>query len=200
MYDRSVCTAYEEVAMKRWNGAGIWLAVAMLVSAKAAQAQASVYVEGSAYYLNNGPYTDFLEGGKAGVLFDLAQVWHDRITLSADLQGDIGYNGTEPAGGNYNSPGEYYDALTVGPRVSLKPLFYKLAPYAHLNIGFARYGDPINHSSTDTVIGGQAGVTRRLTSRLDGVLDYGYSYFGYNFGYYNPQSFSAGVVVHFTKR
>jgi hypothetical protein len=186
--------------MKSWNGASVLLAVAIMISAKAALAQASVYVEGSAYFLNNGPYTDFLEGGKAGVLFNLAQVWNDRITLSADFQGDFGYNGTEPAGGNYNSPGESYDALTVGPRVSLKPLFYKLAPYAQLNIGFARYGDPINHSSTDTVVGGQAGVTRRLTPRFDAVLDYSYSYFGYNFGYYNPQSFSAGVVYHFAKR
>lgn len=186
--------------MKRWNCAGVLLAVAMVVSAKAAQAQASVYVEGSAYYLNSGPYTDFLEGGKAGVLFDLAQIWRDRIALSADFQGDLGYNGSKPAGGNYNSPGESYDALTVGPRLSLKPVFYKLAPYVQMNIGFARYGDPISHSSTDTVVGGQAGVTRRLTPRFDAVLDYSYSYFGYNFGYYTPQSFSAGVVYHFSKR
>lgn len=179
----------------------ILLAVAAIASAKTSQAQVAIYGEGTADYLNNGPYTNYLYGGTGGVLIDVAQFWHDRLTLSADLQDTFVFDYNAPpkySGGN--SPGESYNALTIGPRISLAPSLYKLAPFIQANVGFARYGDPTIHSSTDSVIGGQAGVTRQLTPRLDVVLDYSYTYFGYNAGYYSPQAFSAGVLFHFAKR
>lgn len=178
-------------------GLALLLSMAMLAPASALHAQASVYVEGTANYLDNGPYTDFLSGGTAGLMFDLVQTGHDNLTISVDLQGNFSVSGTEPVG---LSDRETYDAVTAGPRFSLKPHFFKLAPYAQLNVGFARYWDPLAHSTTDNVIGGQAGVARRLSSRFDAVVDYSYSHYGYNFGYYSPQTFSAGVVWHFVKR
>lgn len=183
--------------MRKLEGLILLLSVAMLAPAVKSHAQASVYVEGTADYLANGPYTDFLTGGTAGLMFDVVQTWHDNLTISVDFQGDFSVSGTEPAG---NSDRETYDALTVGPRFALKPHFFQLAPYAQFNVGFARYWDPLSHSTTDNVIGGQAGVTRRLSSRFDGVVDYSYSHYGYNFGYYSPQTFSVGVVYHFVKR
>jgi hypothetical protein len=93
-----------------------------------------------------------------------------------------------------------YDAITIGPRLALTPHFFKLSPYVQGNLGFARYHDPNTHSATDNVFGGQAGVTRRLTSRFDAVVDYSYSYFGFNSGFYHPQTFSVGAVYHFAKR
>jgi Outer membrane protein beta-barrel domain len=176
------------------------LAVGMLVPAKAMRAQVAIYGEGTADFLNNGPYTDFLYGGTGGVLVDLGS-WRNRITLSGDLQGDFVFDENPPlkyTGGN--SPGESYLAVTVGPRVTFTPHFFKLAPYIQANAGFARYGDPLVHSATDSVIAGQAGVMRRISPRLDGVLDYSYTYYGYNAGYYSPQAFRIGVVYHFAKR
>ena len=70
----------------------------MFGSVRQSQAQASVYGEATANYLNNGPYTDFLSGGVAGVLVNLALVWHDRLTISADAQGNFVLSGTEPVG------------------------------------------------------------------------------------------------------
>jgi opacity protein-like surface antigen len=173
----------------------------MLGSGKLTQAQTSVYAEASASYLDNGPYTDFLEGGTAGVLVDLARGWRNRITFSADLQGTFLFNNTEPGPSSmFYTAGEMYDAVTIGPRLSMSPHFFKLAPYVQMNLGFARYHDPVTRSTTDNVYGGQTGVTRRLTSRFDAVLDYSYTRFGYNTNYYSPQTFSLGAVYHFTKR
>jgi len=183
--------------VKKLSSFVVALAVLVLGSVTHSQAQASVYGEATANYLNNGPHTDFLSGGVAGVLVNLALVWHDRLTIAADVQGNFVLSGTEPMG---YADRETYNAITVGPRLSLTPHFFKLAPYVQLNAGFARYHDPITHSVTDNVFGAQAGVSRRLTSRFDGVLDYSYSRFGYNANYYSPQTFSVGAVYHFSKR
>lgn len=187
--------------MKRLGWLIVLVSVAVLAPATMSHAQLSVYGEATADYLNNGPYTDFLTGGTAGVTIDLAQVWHDRITVSADVQGNFVFNNTLPA----NAPpaystGETYETVTVGPRLSFAPHFFKLAPYVQANVGFGRYHDPFTHSVTDNVFGAQGGVTRRLTPRFDAVLDYSYSRYGYNAAYYNPQTFSVGAIYHFVKR
>jgi len=187
--------------VKKLNWLILLLAVGTLGSGNAAQAQAALYGEATADYLNSGPYTDFLEGGTAGILVDLAQGWHSRIKFSADLQGNFVYNDSKSSlGVPAFTAGEMYDAITIGPRLSLAPRFFKLSPYVQGNIGFARYHDPVTRSTTDNVFGGQAGVTRRLTPRFDAVVDYSYSYFGYNFSFYHPQTFSVGAMYHFTKR
>jgi hypothetical protein len=183
----------------------IWLvlllAVGTLVAGKAAQAQVALYGEATADYLNSGPYTDFLDGGTAGLLVDLAQGWHSRITFSANLQGNFAYNNSQSSlGVPAFTAGEMYDAVTIGPRLSLAPHYFHLAPYLQANIGFARYHDPVTRSITDNVFGGEAGVTRRLTPRFDAVVDYSYSYYGYSSGFYHPQTFSVGAMYHFTKR
>jgi opacity protein-like surface antigen len=179
----------------------ILLSVGMLAPGKTMQGQVSLYGEATADYLNSGPYTDFLEGGTAGLLVDLEQGWHSRITFSADLQGNFVYEDSKSSlGVPAFTAGEMYDAVTVGPRFSLAPHFFKLSPYVQANIGFARYHDPVTHSATDSVIGAQAGVIRRLTSRFDAVVDYSYSRFGYNSNFYNPQTFSVGAVYHLVRR
>ncbi|MDR3745124.1 MAG: outer membrane beta-barrel protein [Acidobacteriaceae bacterium] len=187
--------------MKQASWLVLLIFVALLGQGRSAQAQIALYGAASANYLNNGPYTDFLEGGSAGILVDLGKTWHSRITLSADLQGDFVYNNSQA-----NPPipgftaGEMYDAVTIGPRLTLAPRFYKLSPYVQGNLGFARYHDPVTRSITDNLVGAQAGVTRQITSRFDALVDYSYSYYGYNFGFYHPQTFSIGAMYHLTKR
>jgi len=184
---------------------GYWLVlslcVAMLGAGRVAQAQVALYGEATADYLNSGPYTDFLEGGTAGVLVDLTKGWHNRITLAADVQGNFVYDNSQPDSASaFYTKGEMYDAITVGPRLSLTPHFLKLSPYVQGNLGFARYHDPNTRSTSDTLFGAQAGVTWQLTPRFDAVVDYSYSYFGFNSGFYHPQTFSLGVLYHFAKR
>jgi len=174
------------------------LAVAFAVGSPA-RAQIAVYAEGSANYMNNGPYADFLYSGTTGVVIGLAEIWHNRVVLSGDVQGNFGFNNSHPSIATFSS-NETYNAITVGPRIGLKPHFFKLAPYIQGNIGFARYHDPITHSTTDAVFGGEGGVARQITPRFDAVIDYSYSYFAYNSGYYNPQTFGVGIAYHFTKR
>lgn len=187
--------------MKKLDWRIVLLAAVALIPVRTLQAQTSIYVQGTADYLDNGPATDFLSGGTAGVLIEVAQARKDRIALSADVQANFVYNNTHPASiGTGYSQGETYDAITVGPRLSLAPHFFKLSPYVQANVGFARYHDPIHHSATDNLIGGQVGATRRLTSRFDASVDYSYSRFGYDAAYYNPQTFSVGVVFHLAKR
>jgi hypothetical protein len=43
-------------------------------------------------------------------------------------------------------------------------------------------------------------VTRQLTPRFDAMVDYSYSRFGYMSDFYNPQTFSVGIVYHLVKR
>jgi hypothetical protein len=187
--------------MKKVSWLVLLLSVAALGATKAAQAQIALYGEATANRLNSGPYTDFVEGGTAGLLVDMKTGWHDRLTFSADLQGNFAYNNSKSSLGiPAFTAGEMYDAVTIGPRLSLKPHFFKLSPYVQGNLGFARYHDPVTRSTTDNVIGAQAGATRQLTARFDAVVDYSYSYFGYNAGFYHPQSFSVGAVYHFTRR
>jgi len=164
-------------------------------------AQISMYGAATANYMNNGPYANFLYGGTAGVIFGGPALFKQRVVLSADVQGNFVFNNTEPGPpASFLSPGELYDAVTVGPRLSLAPRFLNLSPYVQMNVGFARYHDPVSHSSTDSVLGGQVGVTRRLASHFDALLDYSYSTFGYNFGYYHPQTFSVGLVYRLAGR
>ena len=174
------------------------LAVAFAVGSPA-RAQVSLYAEASANSMNNGPYADFLYSGTTGVVIGLGEFWHDRVVLSGDVQGNFGFNNSHPSFPTFAS-NETYNAVTLGPRIGLKPQFFKLAPYIQGNIGFARYHDPITHSSTDAVFGGQAGVARQLTPRFDAVVDYSYSYFAYNSGYYHPQTFGIGIAYHFARR
>jgi opacity protein-like surface antigen len=187
--------------MKKASWLVLLLSVAVLGAGKMAHAQISIYGAATADRLNSGPYTDFLEGGTAGVLAELGKGWHNRLTLSADLQGNFVYDNSTPHSTSaFYTKDEMYDAITIGPRISLAPYFFKLAPYVQMNLGFARYHDPNTRSTTDNVLGGGAGVTRQLTSRFDAVVDYSYSHFGYNSGFYNPQTFSVGAMYHFTKR
>ena len=108
--------------MKRMNWLVLLLTVGTLAAGKTAQAQVALYGEAAADYLNSGPYTDFLEGGTAGLLVDLAQGWHSRITFSADLQGNFVYNDSKSSlGVPAFTAGEMYDAITIGPRLSMAP-------------------------------------------------------------------------------
>jgi len=187
--------------MKQASWLVLLLLVALLGQGTAARAQVAVYGEATADYLNSGPYTDFAEGGTAGILVDLRKGWHDHITVSADLQGNFAYNNSKSSlGVSAFTAGERYDVVTIGPRLSLAPHFFKLSPYVQVNVGFARYHDPVTRSTSDNLIGGQAGVTRQLSSHFDAVADYSYSNFGYNAGFYHPQSFSVGAMYHFAKR
>jgi opacity protein-like surface antigen len=187
--------------MKTVNWLLMLLSVAALAPGKTMQGQVSLYGEATANYLDSGPYTDFLEGGTAGVLVDLGRVWHNRLTISANAQGNFVFStATASSGARGYSSSETYNAVTIGSRVAFAPHWMKLAPYAQLNVGFARYQDPTTHSSTDSVFGGQGGVTRQLTPRFDAMVDYSYSRFGYMSDFYSPQTFSVGVVYHLVKR
>jgi hypothetical protein len=171
-----------------------WVVLLVLVgmmSPRAAKAQASVYAEFTASDLQGGPKGDYLYGGQAGVLIDGPKLFK-HVLLQADLQGRFVTENSESLIG-----------IVVGPRFSVAPkkkYFFKLEPFAEFNVGFARYNDGSNNSTTDGLFSTQGGVTRPVTSHLDAVLDYSYAFYGYNFGYYQPQSYSGGVVYHFSKR
>jgi hypothetical protein len=171
-----------------------WVVLLVLVgwmSPRAAKAQASVYAEFTASDLQGGPKGDYLYGGQAGVLIDGPTIFK-HVLLQADIQGRFVTENSESLTG-----------VVVGPRFSVAPrkkYFFKLSPYAEFNVGFARYNDGSNNSSTDGLFSTEGGVTRPVTSHLDAVLDYSYAFYGYNFGYYQPQSYSGGVVYHFAKR
>jgi hypothetical protein len=169
----------------------VLLVLAGVMLPNAAQAQTSVYAEFTASNLQGGPKGDYLYGGQAGVLIDGPTLFH-QVLLQADIQGRF-----------VTKNGEALNAVLVGPRFSVAPkkkYFYKLSPFAEFNVGFARYNDGSNNSSTDGLFSTQGGVTRPITSHLDAVLDYSYAFYGYNFGCYQPQSYSGGVLYHFTKR
>jgi len=195
-----VISSAEVFHMKK-SWAVLLFAVIIVLPRGEAHGQVSFYGELAANYMNNGPYANFLYGGSAGVLFEGPRMSKERIILSGDLQSNFVLNNTEPGPpATFFSPGETYDALTIGPRLSVDSHLLKLTPYVQMNVGFARYHDPISHSSTDAVLGGQIGVARPLTSHFDALLEYSYSSFGYNFSYYHPQTFSAGVIFHLARR
>ncbi len=166
----------------------VLLVMAMVMLPHAAMAQVAIYGEGGASELRGGPQGDFLYGGQAGVLLDLPKAIH-HVLLSADIQGRF-----------VQKNGESLQAITIGPRLSLKPHILKLSPFAQFDVGFGKYNDGVNNPAVDTLYGGQAGFTRRISSRFDAVIDYSYELYGYNFGAYEPQSYNAGVIYHFSKR
>ena len=71
--------------MKQASWLAILIFAALLSQSAKSRAQIAIYGTATADYLNSGPYTDFVEGGSAGLVVDLKQGWHDRITFSADL-------------------------------------------------------------------------------------------------------------------
>jgi len=152
-------------------------------------AQTAVYAEFSASNLQGGPEGDYLYGGQAGVLLDGPKLFH-HVLLQADIQGRF-----------VQVSGEALNSVQVGPRVSLEPKHvFGLVPFAEFNVGFGRYNDGSNHSTTDGLFATQGGLTKRITPHIDALVDYSYAFYGYNYGIYQPQSYSAGVMYHFKKR
>jgi hypothetical protein len=166
----------------------VLLMVVGVVSPKVARGQASVYAEFTAGNFQGGPQGNYLYGGQGGLLLDGPKIFH-LLQVSADIQGRF-----------LNKNGEAFNGVVVGPRFSLVPHFFKLSPFAEFNFGFARYNDGANNSTTDNLFGAQAGVTRQITSHVDAIVDYSYARYGYNSGFYQPQSYSAGAVYRFAKR
>jgi hypothetical protein len=163
----------------------------------AAHAQASVYLEGSATELANDFRTDFPLGGTLGIVYDGPTVLK-RIVVSADIQ--TRYT-------QQQSDEERFISALIGPRVSIPIKRWKLTAFADFLVGFARYrnpstanASPLGYSTTDNLWGTTAGVSKQITSRLDAVVDYSFTEYGLNNGEFNPQTYSAGVVFHFTKR
>ena len=154
----------------------------------AAHAQASIYGEFSVTDLHNLTSTDILYGGTAGLLYDGPTIFRHAV-VSADIQGRFVDKG-----------GEMLNGITVGPRFSI-PARHGITPFGEFMIGFARYNSgQVRGSTTDSTIQLNVGATKQLSPRLDVVADYSYSqYYGLG-GEYNPKTFSAGVIYHFTKR
>jgi hypothetical protein len=169
-----------------------WMALLLLVgfaAPVALHAQASVYGEFSTtrFFGTNEQSTFF--GGTVGVLIDGPTIFH-KILVSSDIQGRF-----------VGSNGEKLDGATVGPRFSLPLHRVNLTPYGEFMVGFARYGGgPAGIASTDYMFQGNAGVSKQLSPRWDGVVEFSYAGFGYNVGEFNPKTFSIGGVYHFVKR
>ena len=144
--------------------------LAVVLAPHTLQAQVSTYAEFTSGYLPGGTQADFLYGGTAGFIIDGPRLFRS-VVLSADIQSRF-----------VTSSGEGLDSITAGPRVSLLTHFAKLAPFAEFNVGFARYHDNTTTGTTDGIFGGEFGVTRQLSSRVDAILDYSYSSYGYNSG------------------
>jgi Outer membrane protein beta-barrel domain len=169
-----------------------WIVFLLLVGFAApvvSHAQVSAYGEFSASRFFGPPtQQEYLYGVTAGVLIDGPLMAH-KVLLSGDIQGRfLGKNG------------ERSDGLTVGPRISFEIHKMKLSPFAEFLVGFARFNDGNNNSSTDGAIQMNGGVTRQLSPRWDAVVDYSYSQFYYNGGEFNPKTLSLGAVYHFVKR
>ncbi len=170
-------------------GKVVLLVLALAIAPCAVLAQTAVYAEFSASDVQGGPKGDYLYGAQAGVLVDGPMLFHN-VLLQADIQGRF-----------VQKSGEALNSVLVGPRFSIAPKHvFGLVPFAEFNVGFTRYNDGSNNSTTDGIFSTQGGVTKRITPHLDALVDYSYAFDGYNFGIYQPQSYSAGVVYHFTKR
>lgn len=165
--------------------------VLLLLSAvslpRTALSQVAVYGEGTATHLSHDT-PDHIYGGTAGILLEYPGVFHT-VRLSAGVQGSYA-----------NTSGVMLSSGTLVARATLHPYLLKIAPFIQGNVGLAKYDDNLNTASTDYLFGGQVGLTRRITSHLDAVLDYGYSRYGYNIGQYSPQTYSIGAIYHFKKR
>jgi hypothetical protein len=168
-----------------------WIALLLFVSIVAPQtlrAQVRAYGEFTSNYLPDGPKVDFLYGGSTGILLDGVQLFRN-VQLSADVQARF-----------VTRAGEGLNSITVGPRLAFHPLFHKFVPFAEFNVGLARYHDNQTAATTDDIFGFQTGVTRRVSNRMDAVVDYGISRYGYNSGFYRPQTLSIGAVYHIVQR
>jgi|GEM_PF-892347 len=168
-----------------WAGLGL---------ARPAAAQVAVYAEGNVSDLTNLLSTDLLYGGTVGLLYQ-GPTLHHRLTLDADVQGRF-----------VTKSNEGLDGVTVGPRVELG-LGHGFAGYGELLVGFARYNNTTNVNcscyttgTTDSTLQLNAGVTRRLSPRLDALAEYSYAQFYGLGGQYNPKTFSLGAIFHISRR
>jgi hypothetical protein len=169
-----------------------WLFLLLVVGLAAtgvSRAQVSVYAEATATDLQDSPLHDWQKGATVGILVDGPKAFH-RVQLSGDVRGRFVYQGD----------GESLNGVTLGPRLALAPKLFKLAPFVSFDVGFARYNDGRNGKTTDVILGGSGGISRRITQHFDFVADYNYEYYGFQFGYYSPQSISTGVIYHLGKR
>ena len=166
----------------------LWLVMA---TPQALHAQASVYGEGSASELQGGPGGDYLYGGTAGLLFDGPTILK-KLLISGDIEARY-----------VGNAGERLVGVAIGPRISFAIDRLKLNPYGEFMVGFARYRPSTAagvQSTTDSQWQANMGLSRRVAARLDVVADYSYSQYGTNDGQFNPKSYSAGVIVHLSKR
>jgi len=159
--------------------------VASLASPRASQAQVSLYGDFSATYLHNLVSSSTLYGATTGILVDGPSI--KRMLISADLQGRF-----------VAGSGKSLNGLTVGPRFSFPT--HNFTPFAELLVGFARIDNGAGPKSTDSTFQINGGIAKRLTPRLDAVVDYSYAQYFYGGGQYNPKTFSIGAIYHFTKR
>ena len=167
--------------MKR-SGMFLFLLVALALPL-VSRAQVAVYGEFTGAQLQGGPQGDNLFGVTTGVLFEGATTHH--LKLSADIEGRF-----------LSHSGERLDSVTVGPRIGFGHLL-GFSPYVGFNVGFGRYNNGAGFSTTDNLYGAQGGLTHHLSNRFDVVLDYQYNFYGYNTGFYQPQTYSAGLIYHF---
>jgi hypothetical protein len=171
-----------------------WIALAVLglvvALPGAASGQVSVYAEFSASQLSGGPQGDYLYGGQGGVMIQGPTLLH-AVLVQADIQGRF-----------VQKNGESFDAILIGPRLSVAPKKYllKLSPFVEFNVGYGRYNTGANLATTDSLFGVQGGVSRPVSKHLDVVLDYSWADYGYNSSYFEPQSYSSGVIYHFVKQ
>jgi len=154
-------------------------------------AQVSVYAEATASNLANGPSGDYLYGGTVGLLYD-GPILFKRAVVSADVQTRY-----------VDKSGERLVGAVIGPRFSFPIKNIGLSPFAEFMVGFARYrastlAGALNTTDNQWQVNG--GVSKRISSRFDVVLDAGYSQYGANNGEYNPLNYSAGVSFHLSKR
>jgi hypothetical protein len=183
----AVCWRARVLAMK--FGLLVLLVLAAVMVPAAARAQAAIYAEFNATQISGAPEGDFLYGGQAGLLVDGPKIY-GRVLVQADLQGRF-----------ITHSGETLDAGLIGARFSSSPRWlYKVTPFAEFNVGFARFNNGSNFSTTDNLFGVQGGASFPMTAHLDAIADYSWMRYGYNEGLYQPQGFSAGVVYHFVKR
>ena len=155
------------------------------------KAQVSVYAEGTASNLPNGPAGDYLYGGTLGVTYD-GPTLMKHVLLSADIQTRY-----------VDKDGERLIGALLGPRFSFPLKKIRVTPSGEFLVGFARYRDTtlpgaLNTTDNEWQTGG--GVAKEMTPHLDALVHVDYARYGAEDGKYNPISYSAGVAWHFVKR
>jgi len=93
------------------------------------KAQVSVYAEGTASNLPNGPAGDYLYGGTLGVTYD-GPTLMKHVLLSADIQTRY-----------VDKDGERLIGALLGPRFSFPLKKIRVTPSGEFLVGFARYRD-----------------------------------------------------------